>query len=732
MRRFVAASLALLIAVLPFLARGAVTDVPKGNPRQPYLVAADEVQFDQDLGVVVARGHVDISQGNQVLLADTVTYNQRTDTVTASGHVSLLEPDGNVMFANYIELQDDFKNGFVRDIRILMADRSRIAGNTARRINGTRTEIRRGVYSPCELCKKDPTHPPLWQIRAERIIDDKNTETVEYRDAVMEIDGMPVAWFPYFSHPDPSVKRATGFLAPTFGYGSSLGAFIELPFFWVIGPDKDYTFTPMFTTGAGEVFDNKYRQRFDNGVIDLDGSIGFGTPRVDVNADNENTLSGGVRGHIAGSGEFDLDDDWRATFNIERSSDMTYLLRYRFGAPPDFLTSTASLENFQPNSYGSITALGFQSLWPGVTDRSQPFAAPMLDYMWVTQPPGVGGQLTLAGNALDLLRASGVDQRRLSLGAAWQRSFDGLIGDRFEFAGSVRGDGYYSSGLTNSDGSPATTQDATTGRIFPQAALTWRYPWVRRTAGYTELIEPVVMGAVAPDAGNSSKIPNEDSQAFEFDDTSLFAPNRFTGFDLVDTGQRVDYGLRGGIFSDRGGAVRFVVGQSYAFQTDTEFAPGSGLTTRLSDVVGRVTVTPFDDLNFIYRYRLGHDDLAMRTQEFAAQFGPPTFNLTVSYSDLSAVADYPYLVKREEVGATLAVQLTSRWFFDIQELRDLTQGINLSSGVGLTYRDDCVSVSGSVSQSRIQIGDVKPGIAVLFTVVFRNLGELGVHAASFQ
>ncbi len=732
MRRLVAAALSLLLAVLPLLARGAVTELRQGDTRQPYLVTADEVQFDQDLGLVVARGHVEVSRGDEILLADTVTYNQHTDTATASGHISLLQPDGNVMFADYVELQDDFKNGFIRDIRILMTDRSRLAGNTARRVNGTRTEIRRGVYSPCELCKADPTRPPVWQIRAERIVDDQETERVEYRDAVMEIDGVPVLWLPYFSHPDPSVKRATGFLPPTFGSSQSLGAFTEIPFFWVIGPDKDLTFTPMITTAAGEVFDGKYRQRFDNGVLNIDGSIGLGTPRVDLGAQDQSITSGGVRGHVFADGEFDLDDDWRATFNVQRSTDMTYLLRYRLAEPPDFLTSSAMLENFQPDSYASISAWGFQSLWPGVSDRSQPFAAPLLDYIWVTQPPGVGGQLTVVGNALDLVRLSGVDERRISMGSSWQRSLDGLIGDRFDLTASLRGDGYYSSGLPDQSSASATTLSAVTGRIFPQASVTWRYPWVRRTAGYTELIQPVIMAVAAPDAGNFSKIPNEDSQAFEFDDTDLFVPNRFSGFDLVDTGQRVDYGLRGGIFSDRGGGVRFLVGQSYAFQTDTEFMPGSGLTTRLSDVVGRVTVTPFEDLNFIYRFRLGNDNLAMRTQELAAQFGPPTLNLTLSYADLSAFADYPYLVPRQEAGATLAIQLTDRWFFDIEELRDFNEGVNLSSSVGLTYRGDCFSVSASVSQSRIQIGDVKPGAAALLTVVFRNLGEFGVRAASFD
>ena len=158
----------------------------------PVLVTADEVQYDQDLGLIVAKGHVELSQNDQILLADTVTYNQRTDTVTASGHVSMLQPTGDVAFADFMELRDNFRDGFIKDVRLLLSDGSRLAGNTARRVAGIRTEVRRAVYSPCELCAADPTAPPVWQIKAEEAIDDKELQIVEYHDAIMEIDGIPV------------------------------------------------------------------------------------------------------------------------------------------------------------------------------------------------------------------------------------------------------------------------------------------------------------------------------------------------------------------------------------------------------------------------------------------------------------------------------------------------------------------------------------------------------------
>src|SRR5216684_1814409 len=179
----------------------------KQDKNAPVVFQADEVQYDEQLGLTVAKGHVEISQAGEILLADTVSYNQRTDTVTASGHVSLLESTGEVTFADFMELRDSMNNVFAQNVRRLLADRSRLAANAARRVNGNRFELRRGIYSPCDLCKNDPSAPPAWQFKAREITDDKELKLIEFRDAVLEVDGIPVFYTPYLSEPDPSVKR---------------------------------------------------------------------------------------------------------------------------------------------------------------------------------------------------------------------------------------------------------------------------------------------------------------------------------------------------------------------------------------------------------------------------------------------------------------------------------------------------------------------------------------------
>jgi LPS-assembly protein len=743
--------LALALAACAFFAaaggaRAAEQPVRPRVSEAPVLISADELQYDQEFGLTVAKGHVELDQGEQIMLADTVSYSQRTDTVTASGHVSLLQPSGDIMFADFAELSDEMRDGFIKDIRLLLSDRSRLAGNTARRVAGTRTEIRRAVYSPCELCQSDPTKPPVWQIKAEQVVHDKDLQIVEYRDAVMEIDGIPVLYAPYFSHPDPSVKRASGFLVPSVGFSNTLGLHTSIPYYWAIAPDKDATIRPLITTSAGVVLDGEYRERFGNGEMTNDGSIEFGGGRQTASAGNTGPPTGEVRGHLFGTGQWDLTDTWRTGYLVQRESDQTYMLRYHFLTPPNYLTTHLYAENFDSDSYGNVSAFGFQSLNPLIGDSTQPMALPVALYDWRGDPDSLGGRLHLAGSVLDLVRQTGPEVRRASGIAGWDLPFNGAIGDRFTLTTSVRTDAYYSdhvaltpnfTTVTNSVGTTVqlpnnvgtTTEWA--GRIYPVAALKWRYPWVHTDSDGTALIEPITAVIASPNGNNPARIPNEDSQGFEFDEMSLFVPNRLPGYDRVDSGQRVDYGAHGTLHSASLGTWETLVGQSYRLQRDTQFQPGSGLNDRLSDIVGRVVATPDPFLEFLYRFRLDKGDVAVRRQEATVRAGPPSLRASLSYISVATIPGVSPIPGGNQIGATVELQLTQFWSLALNDTRSIgSGGTTIGSGLAVTYRDDCLAVVTSVTQSGIRVGDVRPGVSVLLTLVFKNLGEVGERVFS--
>jgi LPS-assembly protein len=773
-RRWLAALIAGLAAAalgLPASAQlGASATTGKGSRNAPIIFQADEVQYEDQLALVIAKGHVEIVQNGNTLLADEVTYNERTDTIAASGHVSLSSPGGEILFGDYMELRDQMNNDFATNIRMLLADRSRLAANTARRTNGNFTQLVRAVYSPCDLCKRDPTAPPVWQLKASEIDHDKALKLIEFYNATMEIDGWPVFYTPYVSAPDPTVKRASGFLMPSVGSSSTLGAHVTIPYYWVLGPDKDLTLVPRFTTEAGQVLGAQYRERFGNGEIDASGSINNNS---NVGSGTATNTGSEVRGNINAHGIFDLDPTYRSGFDIERVSDQTYLLRFGFGNP--FLNteiSRAYLQGFEARASTDVDAYLYEPLLPGIGDSTQPIVLPVINRDWQSEPDQFGGRWNLNANLLDIVREVGTQTRRLSLGSAWERSFTDGIGGQYQFLASVRSDGYSVSSLSllsNPDlpaayfsqgpeqAAPPIPSDYFAGRVFPQLGLTWRYPVVHPGPAMTGLVEPIVATFVGPSGGNRHDIPDEDSLAFDFNDSDLFRPDRLPGYDVLDTGQRVDYGTKLGIYLNGGGSYWLLVGQSYRAENNPFFPTGSGAEDRFSDVVGRVVLSPSSYLDLIYRFRLSKSDLANRSQEIGVITGPQNLRVSAKYLLLPAETESNVATaalttsgqnvifgRREQVIFDVTAKLTRYWSLHGSETLNLTNTSDIVNGVVVPqsggtsvygtiqaiYQDECIAFIGSVTQSGVRSGDVTPGWSVLFSVVFKNIGEIGGTIAS--
>ena len=757
-------------AATPALAQLTFGGGAQQDKNAPILFRADEIEYDEQLALTIARGHVEISQSGQVLLADTVSYNQRTDTVTASGNVSLTQPTGEIVFADFLELRDSMTEGFAKNVRMLLADRSRLAANAMRRTNANHTELVRGVYSPCDLCKNDPSAPPLWQLKAREIDHDKELQLVEFRDAVMEIDGWPVFYSPYMSTPDPSVKRASGFLAPSIGASNTLGAHVTIPYFLVLGPDKDVTFAPRFYTQAGPLLDAEYRQRFSNGTLDATGSLNHSNVGSGESSSSEGEK---WRGHFDGHSVFDLNETYRTGLDVQRVSDQTYLLRFGFGNPLlNAMISRAYLEGFEPRASTDLNAYLFQPLLPGIGDSTQPIVLPVFNRNWQSQPDEFGGRWNLNANVLDIVREVGTQTRRLSLGSEWSRRFTDPLGGQYNFSASVRGDGYSINGLSpvsNPDlpsaffpvnGQPAVAPTPTnfvTGRTFPQAGLVWSYPLIHRGENATLLIEPIAGGFAALSSGNRRNIPNEDSLSYQFSDTDLFRRDRLAGYDILDTGQRVDYGTRLGYYEKDGGSYRLLIGQSYRAQPNPFLLPGSGAEKRLSDIVGRVVLSPSSYLDLIYRFRFDSGPLVNRSQQVTLSAGPQSLRIGSNFVYLPAQLQSDVVTnpvtgqnvlygKREQLSFFVTAKLTRYWSMQASQTINLTNSTTLVNNVptpqasssslygslSAIYQDECMAFIGALTQSGIRSGDVTPGYSVVFSVVFKNLGEIGGPLATFS
>jgi LPS-assembly protein len=586
------------------------------------------------------------------------------------------------------------------------------------------------VYTTCNLCAKDPTRPPLWQIRASSAVQDLEHKKIEYKDATLEMFGLPVAWFPYFWNADPSVKRESGLLPPVFGVSSNIGAFFGQPYYQVIDDQSDATFLPMMTTEAGPQMDVEYRRRFNDGTLLLNTSAGY--------------LGDRPQGSLAAVGKFDYDDTWRWGFNINRASSTDYVRDFHLveglSGDQNVLASQLYVEGFGVGSYTRIDAKSYQGLNTVINTGSLPTVLPRYQYSFFGTPDSLGGRFSLSTGAFNVIRTDGTNTRRASLTLDYERPFVGLLGDQWKI--TLHGDAAaYDASEVNELPNFGPNGNIDTTRALPQMAVDFRWPFARYSGSWgTQLIEPIAQLIVAPQSGDSqlTRIPNEDSMDFEFTDANLFGFNRFTGIDRLDGGVRANVALHSAWYL---GGTTFdgLVGQSYRTTKDNLFPEASGLHDQVSDVVARGTFTPTKWLDLTYRTRLDARTLATHFADAVTSVGVDRFRVSggyvytnfnpYTYYDQPAPppAGNTYYFPRNEV--TLGV--SSKWGnykFTGNVRRDLQTNQMVSIGADAIYEDECFIFDLRLFRRYTSINGDNGSTAVLFLLTFKTIGQFGYRA----
>jgi LPS-assembly protein len=707
---------ALTIALLtgaPVVGQGVGAQTP-----DDVLLTAETLTYNEELGVVTASGNVELSRDERILRADTLSYNRRADLVTASGNVALMEPSGDVLFADYMELTGDLKSGAIAGIRVLMSDDSRFAANGGRLTSDGRTVMSKAVYSPCKLCEDDPDRAPIWQIKAFEVTHDKKLRRIFYSDAFLEVFGVPVLYVPFFSHPDPTVVRKTGFLPPSFGSNSVLGFTYTQPYFFNISPSQDATLEPIITSDEGVVLIGEYRQVTETGQFTVDGSVTRASAPPEEQADDKKT-----RGHISTQGKFAINPGWAWGFDVNRASDATYLARYGFQRGENTLTSDVYIEGLMRREYAGVRALSFQSLDPDVDESGVPYVLPLADYSFKSEPSRYGDYWLLDANVMVLGRSEGPQSRRLSVTGGWRLPYVAPAGDVYTLTVSARGDVYNVADVPDPTSRTGESQDGFTGRAVPQVMLDWRYPFARSSGGWSQVIEPIVQLIASPNGGNPSKIPNEDSLEFEFDDINLFSDNRFSGLDRVEGGARANYGLKLSALGGEGHRSEVVIGQSFRIQDDDTFEEGTGLDDNFSDIVGRITVSPASFLDLGYRFRLDKTNLAARRSQLLMSVGPTWLRGTVNYIKLSDEPTTGVPSSEEQIHLVGKLRIDENWSFVARHQRDLTaDGGSLFTSFGLNYEDDCVFLTARFDRNFTQNRDIEASTNFTIRVTLKHLG----------
>lgn len=701
------------------------------NRNAPVTFSADQVEYDRDKSLVTAKGHVEAWQNGVVLRADEITFNRETGIAIARGHVMLMQPDGQVMFADYAELDRGFKNGTFGAPRALLQQNGRLAANAAQRTNGLIDELAKAVYSTCNLCAKNPTAPPLWQIRARTAVDDEEHQRIEYTDAELQMFGVPIAYFPYFFHASPTAKRESGLLVPSMGVSSHIGGFFAQPYYWVIDPQSDATFTPMITTRGGPELSLQYRRRFNSGFLNLDASGAY--------------TEGAAEGTVNLRGQFNINDTWRTGFAIARTTSATYVSNFKLGnivgGDASVLPSTVYAEGFGEGAYARVDTRIYQSVNTAVDQDRLPFVLPYGQYHFFGQPDAWGGRLSVDTSAFNVMRHEGTDTQRAALTVNWDRPLTGALGDLWTLRLHVDA-ASYNAGQFNQSPNFGTSSHVSDARAQPAAAVDMRWPFMRDSGAWgTQVIEPMAQILVSPVVGDSqlNRYPNEDSlDIFNFTDANLFSFNRFGGLDRLEGGDRATVALHGAWYL-KGTALDGLIGQSYRTTKLTWLPEVTGLRDQVSDIVARTTFSPASWLDLTYRTRLDPSTFTARYKEAVATAGVPAFNVTAGYIqtpydpyyfyDQSAPppSNSPYFTPRNE----LTFGASTRWGhyrLNGYVRRDFALNQMVAAGADAVYEDECFIADLRFYRRFTNLNGDNGSTTVLLQFTFKTIGEFGFKA----
>ncbi|HEY0328089.1 MAG TPA: LPS-assembly protein LptD [Rhodopseudomonas sp.] len=746
-----------VVLTTPAAAQSFTFNQPPVRPKAPptadtgqMLVQATEVDYDYNNSRVSAVGNVQMFYGGTTVEADRVVYDQKTKRLQAEGNVRMTDADGKITYANQLDLSDDYRDGFVDSLRVDTANQTRIAASRAERTDGAYNVFQNGVYTACAPCRDNPKKPPLWQVKGARIIHDQNDKMLYFENAQLEFFGVPLAYLPYFSTPDPTVQRKTGFLMPIYLSSSAFGSGFEVPFYWALAPDYDFTVSPRYTTTQGVLMQGEFRQRL------LDGAYQIRAYGIDQLNPDSSALIGTpgqreFRGAIDTKGQFALNDKWVWGWDGVLMTDKTFFIDYRLAQYKDTLgtflsqsneaTSDLYLTGVGNRSYFDARAFYFQG-FTGYDVQSQiPVVLPVIDYANVFNRPILGGEVSFKTNLTslnrqsadfdaltaaaastqqDLCSTSSIAQMsadklanlrnncllrgipgtytRFSAEAQWRRSYTDPYGQIWTPFASLRVDAIDSS-ISNQPGVSnfIATGDTQALRVMPTVGLEYRYPFINVQPWGTTTVEPIAQVIVRPNETYAGKLPNEDAQSMVFGADNLFEVNKFSGYDRVEGGGRANVGVQATTQFDRGGSVNVLFGQSYQLFGMNSYAVAdlintgldSGLDKPRSDYVARASYSPNSTFKFTTRARF--DEASMNVQRFEAE-GSASFDrwsVALTYGDYAAQPDLGLLTRREGILGTGSIKLASNWVVSGGARWDLEANKIDQYIVGAGYVDDC-------------------------------------------
>ncbi|MBB5538469.1 LPS-assembly protein LptD [Rhizobium giardinii] len=741
------------------------TNIDSLQPKLPedakMLLSANELVYNQDAERVIVRGAVQINYGGYQMVAQQVEYSQKTGRIIATGEIELIEPGGNKIYADKMDVTDNFADGFIETMRLETTDLTKLAAVTGERRNGEEMILNNAIYTACTPCATNPDHRSLWHVKAQRIVQNGKTHTVRMENARFELFGKPIMFLPVLEVPDHTVKRKSGFLFPKFKYTQKLGAGVGIPYYWAISPYMDATVTATGLTRQGFLLEGEFRQRFENGEHILSMA---GISQMDRDSFTEGTVDAKetARGMIASQARFEINPRWTFGWNVLVQSDNNFAKTYELSTfDGTTYTNQVYLTGLGKRNYFDARAFYFDiqdADLDSLAENKQPIAQ-VTDYSYTAPEPVLGGELTANFNLTnvkrnredelqvsvpgpDVFRYRGLEgsYQRFTAEAEWKRNFilpgglslTPILAARGDLTGTSMTDPANYTGNFNDD-------DAAARRMLT-AGIDARYPILLTTDYSSHIIEPIAQVFARPDEEYAGGLPNEDAQSFVFDATTLFDRDKFSGYDRIEGGTRANLGVRYTGALGNGYALRAIAGQSFhlgglnSFATDDLVKVGSdsGLETDSSDYVAMFGIDAPSGITTSLSGRFDESNFDLQRADATIGYQGIFWQTALTYTSIKAQPLYGSTSDQDEIQTAAAYKFQDYWSVFGSVTYDLNSNVVTRNGIGITYDDRDTIFSLVYKEERDTDQTVANDWSIGARISFRTLGDINVGDTDFD
>ena len=577
--------------------------------------------------------------------------------------------------------------------------------------DNTNTYFKKGVFTSC---KKTDKCPP-WKIMSNEIRHDKIKKQITYKNAWLEIYDFPVAYFPKFFHPDPSVKRQSGLLKPELGNSNNLGSSIYVPYFLAISKNKDLTIKPRLFEDNKFLLQNEYRQKTKKSFTIADFSIVNGH-------DSSAQDKGGTKSHLFTNTLVDLSLD---SFNksmlqikYQQTSSDNYLKLFDLKSPL-ILDDTDALESkiqfdLEHENYDLTTSFEmYETLSGSDSDRFQ-YVLPSYNFSKNFLLDNINGNFNLNSYGKNTLNDTNILTSSISNDlnySALSKYFDNGIKTNFEIAlKNINTVGKNNSIYKNSPQS----------EIMSAYTYNASIPLIKKNTKTFNTLEPKLSLRFSP-----HEMKNNSGESRRIDVNNIFSSNRLSLDDSFESGESLTLGLnfkKEKINTENKidkieEYIDFKLASIYRLDEENNIPTNSTLNKKNSNIFGQLDFKPTKNISLGYNFSLTND---------LNKFEYNSLITTMEFGNF--VTQFDFLEERGVVGSTNMIQNTSKYDFDGQNSisfntrrnrkLDLTEYYDLV----YEYKNDCLVAGIKYKKSYYNDGDIKPTEDLFFSITIVPLG----------